>query len=339
MTKPLIFISYTAADEEIARNFKDCLDDAFLNQFNVFLSAVDIDAGAEWRKVVHSKLQECTLLIVIATSRSAHRAWINYEVGAASIQDKKVIAVVSPDYSHKMLPSTYDTRQAVDASKPRELTKLLDALNKYLPETKVPKFDFSSFIAFFEDFEKRAKQRNELIEIIAESGRVQASLPEWINQTGRAAILCGTHFSKSLSDHRSIYQDAISRGVKFTFGVLDPDSPDISSVADSFAMDVEELKLECRSGLLMLNNLRNEAKDLVGKNTESVEIFVMKTKASARYYVFDEDQADGIVACTFYVDIRSSVTPTYVYGAGHDAAAKYVQACKDVIKRTGTKLR
>jgi hypothetical protein len=338
MTNPLIFISYTASDEEIATKFGECLSEAFLGQFDFFVSAVDIDAGSEWRKVVHEKLQECVLLIVIATSRSAHRAWINYEVGAASVQDKTVIAVVSPDYSHQQLPSTYDTRQAVNASNSNDLTKLLRALNNHLPGRKVPRYDFSEFIAFFANFEKRAKQRNELIEIIDESGRVQARLPEWLKQTGKTAILCGTHFQKSLSDHRGIYQDAISRGVKFTFGILDPESPDIAAVAESFAMDAEELRLECRSGLRMLMNLRNEAKDLIGSKTECIEIFVMKSKASARYYVFDENQADGIVACTFYVDIRSSVTPTYVYGAGHEAAAKYVQACKEVIKRTGVKL-
>jgi hypothetical protein len=334
MQKPLIFISFSAADEDVAKMFRSTLSKAFLGQFETFMSGEDILPGDEWQAHVHQKLKDCKLLIAIVTTRSAHRAWINYEIGATSIQDKKVIAIIGPGLDHKDLPSTYDTRQAVSVGKKEDFEKLLKTLMTYLPGTLQPETDFSPFIEFFNDFERKASKRGDLIEILDQSNKVQNNLPTWLNGSSKSAILCGVHFQKSLSDHRALYHDAIKRGVTFTFAILDPDSPDVESTAKSFDMDVEELRLECVSGLQMLKNLKSESVKLTtDSNTASVEFVLLKSRANARYYIFDDEQADGIIAYTPYMDGRSTVSPTYVYGTENTAAIQYVAACKGLIDR------
>lgn len=339
MKKPLIFISFTASDEDVACRFRDIIAEGFLGQFQTFLSAEDISAGDQWRENVHKQLKACSLLIVIATSRSSHRAWINYEIGAVSVQDKKVIAIIGPDYSHEKLPSTYDTRQAVDGINIKDYNKLIKALTAFLPGTIPPKIDFSDFIAFFRDFEKKAARRNVLIEVLEKSTMVQERLPGWLGQLSKSATMCGLHFQKSLSDHRPIYQAAIRRGVKFAFAVLDPKSKDLQAAATLIGMDTQELKQECISGLTMLKNLRKETNGLPhGDQAEHVDIVLLKKRANARYYIFDEGQADGVIAFTPYTDLRPSQAPTYVYGTSNDAAVQYVESCKSVIERYGEKM-
>lgn len=334
MSKPLIFISFTGADEEIAIKFRETIADGFLGQFDTFMSAEDIMIGDQWRDNVHKKLKACSLLIAIVTSRSSHRAWINYEIGAVSIQDKKVIAVVGPNYDHDKLPSTYDTRQALLVGNTKDFEKLLKALVEYLPGTRKPKIDFAPFIEFFTDFEQRASKRKDLIEILDKSSQVLEKLPIWLNQASKSAILCGIHFQKSLSDHRTFYHEAAERGVCFTFAVLDPESDDVDRSARSFNMESEELKQECISGLIMIKNLKVEVgKILNNPNHNQIECVILKERANARYYIFDEDQADGLVAYTPYMDMRSSLTPTYVYGSSNPAAKQYIEACKLFLAR------
>ena len=338
MQKPLIFISHATSDEDIAFALREKLKIGFLGQFDTFLSAVDILAGDEWRHNIHSKLKECSLLIVIATSRSAHGAWVNYEIGAASIQEKKIIALISPGYSHKDLPSTYDTRQGINGSRLKDYDKMVDTLMLFLPNTMKPQLDFSDFIHYFKNFEKKAARCNSLIEVLEKSSMIQDKLPEWLNDTTKSVLMCGIHFQKSLSDHRCNYHDAIRRGVRFTFAVLDPKSRGIQDAALFCGIDPLELKQECVSGLTMLKNLRHESRNLMGDSTdEAIEIILLRQRANARYYIFDREQSDGIVAFTPYTDIRPSHSPTYVYGAMNNAAVQYIQSCKEVLKRYGVK--
>ena len=99
-------------------------------------------------------------------------------------------------------------------------------------------------------------------------------------------------------------------------------------------MDGEELRLECVSGLRMLENLKAESAALTdSRKDDSVDFVLLETRANARYYIFDNEQADGIVAYTPYMDGRSTVSPTYVYGAENSAAIHYVAACKSLIER------
>lgn len=334
MNKPLIFISFSAADEDVAIQFRRTIEEAFLGQFATFMSGEDIMMGDEWRDNVHQNLKSCSLLIAIVTTRSAHRAWINYEIGAVSIQDKKVIAVVGPSMDHKDLPSTYDTRQAVIVESKNDFDRLLKTLIKFLPGTLQPKIDFSPFVLFFKAFELKASKRGDLIEILNRSSEVQDHLPTWIDNASKSAILCGLHFQKSLGDYRSRYHNAIKRGVRFTFAVLDPKSPDIESTAKSFDMDAEELRLECISGLRMLENFKTESVTMLGDTSQhAVEIVLLKNRANARYYIFDHDQADGIIGYTPYMDGRSTESPTYLYGTQNESALQYVKACKSMIDR------
>ena len=189
MNKPLIFISFSAADEDVATELRSMLSKAFLGQFDTFMSGEDIMMGDEWRENVHQNLKKCSLLIAIATSRSAYRAWINYEIGAVAIQDKKVIAVVGPSLNHQDLPSTYDTRQAVIVNSKKDFDRLLRTLMVYLPGTLKPEIDFSPFIEYFKEFERKASKRADLIEILDQSKNVQDKLPIWLGQAQQVGHL------------------------------------------------------------------------------------------------------------------------------------------------------
>lgn len=87
---PDIFISYSAADEEIAKPIYGVLKGFNLNPF---MAAVSIDPGEHWTPQILDALRDCDWVFLLATKNAFDSATVQHEVGGAIYGKKKLVPI------------------------------------------------------------------------------------------------------------------------------------------------------------------------------------------------------------------------------------------------------
>jgi TIR domain len=86
-----VFVSHGKEDSwlaaQIARSIRECGASTFLDE-------TDIQKGDNFKQLIHREIAESKELIALFTPWSAQRFWVWTEVGAAWMQEKRVIAVL-----------------------------------------------------------------------------------------------------------------------------------------------------------------------------------------------------------------------------------------------------
>ncbi|HMK81739.1 MAG TPA: toll/interleukin-1 receptor domain-containing protein [Xanthobacteraceae bacterium] len=110
MSKRSVFISYSPRDAGLAKRVERVLRD-------LGVDALDIrepHAGEDWRKAVQSAIRRSDAMVLIASPHTLASSWLLYETGAAQALGKRIVVLLSNEYSVKELPEEISASQVVD---------------------------------------------------------------------------------------------------------------------------------------------------------------------------------------------------------------------------------
>ena len=124
-----VFISYTAADRDLARKISEQVTRAGGEALSSEWSARQ---GSKLALNVDDRLRSSDLVIAIASKESAQSSWLNSELGLAFALDKKVL-VVTDKLSSKDLPPTLRSLRTVELQDVRSY--LTEAFQGIKPES------------------------------------------------------------------------------------------------------------------------------------------------------------------------------------------------------------
>ena len=98
MEEKKIFLSHASSDAPLANIIAKTISKVTLNHLEVWFSSdLQIDGGLKpgdnWYSVIHRKVEDCDILIVLVTPDSIDKPWIYYEAGLAQGTKKKAFAI------------------------------------------------------------------------------------------------------------------------------------------------------------------------------------------------------------------------------------------------------
>jgi hypothetical protein len=163
-----IFISHISTETELAQALKRQLDEDFLGMLNVFVSSDQetIGAGVKWLDSVELALKKAELLLILCSTASVSRPWVNFEAGAVWLRGIPVIPVCHSGMKPHELPVPLSMLQAIEASQPRGQQMLYDAIAQLLG-AKLPKVDLAAKADSFKKVEtKLVREQAEAAAII-----------------------------------------------------------------------------------------------------------------------------------------------------------------------------
>lgn len=156
MDKPLVFISHITQEKEIAVAFKELVEKSFLGMLEVFVSSDEdsIKMGHKWLDQISDGLKKCSIEIILCSTKSITRPWINFEAGAGWVRDINVIPLCHSGMEPSKLPMPLNLLQAAKANEISSLKLIFPVLANAI-NAKVPNVDFSEFIEIVTEFEVR----------------------------------------------------------------------------------------------------------------------------------------------------------------------------------------
>lgn len=166
----LVFISHMTEEAELAAILKDAIQTDFLGAVEVFVASDrrDLLAGARWMDTIAGKLHEASVEIVLCSSRSVGRPWINFEAGAGWIRNIPIIPVCHTDLSPGDLGPPLSYLQAINAGDREGLERLYIALAEAC-QMNQPSVDFEALASRIREYEKKQPNRT--------TGEVTSTVP------------------------------------------------------------------------------------------------------------------------------------------------------------------
>lgn len=156
MHKPLAFISHISEERELAEMFKAQISHDFLGMVEVFVSSDhrSISVGSRWLDEIDEALRQAQVELVLCSTDSVRRPWVNFEAGAAWVKKIPVIPVCHTGMRPVDLPIPLNMLQGIEAHDPAGLGRIYQVLSGQLGSS-TPSPDFSPFVARIRDFEHR----------------------------------------------------------------------------------------------------------------------------------------------------------------------------------------
>lgn len=112
MTKPLVFISYSHRDADLAKKVGSALEHMGLKAFN---PERDIPLGEDFRKTIQNAIRRSdALIMLVASPQRASSSWMSYEAGMAEALGKRVMVLLSNRYPVSELPVDVAASQIVN---------------------------------------------------------------------------------------------------------------------------------------------------------------------------------------------------------------------------------
>ena len=138
-----VFISHISDEAPLALELKDWIESSFAGQCDVFVSSDkdSIPAGSKWLDKIDEALNEAKVFIVLCSSSSLSRPWINFETGCAWIRTIPVIPICHSGQKRNMLPAPISAFHALELENSDFVNQLLSSLAKQLGFSKVPRVD------------------------------------------------------------------------------------------------------------------------------------------------------------------------------------------------------
>lgn len=152
-----LFVSHVHEDRTVARWLQDQLLEAFLGQIEVFVSSErEGHAGEDWLKTVNEALHRCRVLVALCGPVSIHRPWVNFELGAAWMLQKRIIPVCHAGLTPDDLKLPLSHLQAVTLTDAEDIETLYETLAEQFGFQRAPRRNFAELAAEVPVFEPAA---------------------------------------------------------------------------------------------------------------------------------------------------------------------------------------
>jgi hypothetical protein len=150
-----VFLSYCTGEARYADSIKQRLERDFIGLVAVFLATdtTSIPTGSRWHADIINALQRSQLHLVVCSSESVQRPWINYEAGAAAVREIPIVPLCHSGLIPDQLPVPLSESQGAlltDANALRGLyTRIASMIGSSIPE-----IDFESYAKTFQETEQ-----------------------------------------------------------------------------------------------------------------------------------------------------------------------------------------
>lgn len=164
-----IFISHISSETELAQRLKARLDQDFLGMLDIFVSSdrETIQAGMRWLDEVDKALKAADVELVLCSSESVGRPWVNFEAGAAWLRGIPVVPVCHSGLEPHELPVPLSMLEGVDVGRPAGLQKLYDTIASVLG-VRAPAIDFTTAADEMRAFEEAYRLAARAVEQVAD---------------------------------------------------------------------------------------------------------------------------------------------------------------------------
>ena len=160
MPKLQVFVSHISEEAPLATLLKERVQRDFLGLVEIFVSSdtASIIAGDNWLLSINEALRRTQLLLVLCSRASVHRPWINFEAGAAWINDTKIVPICHSGLRPHQLPMPLSVLHAIEAHDPAGLERLYVRITERLRELQidcsVPPIKFAELAEDVQTFER-----------------------------------------------------------------------------------------------------------------------------------------------------------------------------------------
>lgn len=141
-----VFISHISEESALASMLKDWIESTFPTRCIVFVSSdsSSLAPGTRWLEQMDSALRSAEVMIVLCSTASIRRPWVNFETGCAWSRGIPVIPICHSGVSADSLPRPLAEFQGLNAGHLEFPTVLLSSLGKYLGIPRLPRLDVGS---------------------------------------------------------------------------------------------------------------------------------------------------------------------------------------------------
>lgn len=166
MNKPIVFISHITEEKELAYKVKELIEESFLEMMEVFVSSdgESITAGDRWLDNITNSLTSCVIELILCSSESIKRPWINFEAGAGWVRKIPVIPLCHSGMKKENLPIPLNMLQAINLNSISDLNSLAPVLAAAI-NSRIPTIDFNNFVEYVKEFEKEYTIGNSFLEM------------------------------------------------------------------------------------------------------------------------------------------------------------------------------
>lgn len=142
-----IFISHIHEEADLALLLKSWIEDTFLGQIEVFVSADDRDIviGDEWFNKISQSLDTAKVVLLLCSPVSIKRPWISFEAGWAWSKRIALAPVCHSGLLISDLPRPLSNRQAVTLQETDALSRLIRAIGQHHGISKFPRIADNDF--------------------------------------------------------------------------------------------------------------------------------------------------------------------------------------------------
>lgn len=146
--KPIVFVSHINEEADVAKWLSESISHLLLDGVQFFVSSdgTAIVGGDPWLRKIEQGLRDARIVLVLCSSRSVRRPWVNFEAGGAWIAGKRVVPICHAGMRPANLPEPLRTLQAYDLLKGKDLVALVALLAREA-ELRNPKFDPAEILA------------------------------------------------------------------------------------------------------------------------------------------------------------------------------------------------
>jgi hypothetical protein len=134
MAVPIIFLSHSSHDHDIARALKGVLSKHTEGEIQWWLSSdgQSIRGGKHWRSEVEQALRDCKIVFILFTATSSRSAWVQYEAGFADALEKDIIPVALPTFDIDGIPGPLQHKQGFNIRDSSGLNNIVSHVNRIL---------------------------------------------------------------------------------------------------------------------------------------------------------------------------------------------------------------
>ncbi|MBI5650192.1 MAG: toll/interleukin-1 receptor domain-containing protein [Chloroflexi bacterium] len=189
-----IFLSHVHEERELAFQIKEVIEHSFLRAVSVFVSSHqdNVRTGDDWFKEIETQLKRSDTVLLLLTSLSTVRPWVNFEAGAAWFLKKHLVPLCAGNLTIDNLPPPFNQKQATDLSNGESITRLIQEIARR-EELKAPTCDVNALI---EASTNLAKKGPVILPVIAQQSTPEQPEVEYLPSYGDSAEL----FSERLAD-------------------------------------------------------------------------------------------------------------------------------------------
>lgn len=143
-----IFLSHIHEEAPLALVIKDWVESSFSGLTDVFVSSdiKDLPAGLRWLNEISDALDESHSFIVLCSTYSIRRPWINFETGCAWIKGVPVLPICHSGLKKSDLPKPLSEFQGLEIPSDDFIHDLLSSLASHMEIDKVPRIDTNSMM-------------------------------------------------------------------------------------------------------------------------------------------------------------------------------------------------